>query len=74
MINKLEANGREYNLSSVKQDTFAAQHKKGGRRSAIKMLCGDLVSALSALVSKCGGSSVVITVQVTKRQSLICRT
>lgn len=54
MINKLEKNGRQYNLSSVKQDTFAAQHKKGGRRSAIKMLCGDLVSALSALVSKCG--------------------
>lgn len=38
MINiKLEANDREYNLFSVKLETFAA----------IKMLCGGLVSAQS---------------------------
>lgn len=31
MVNiKLEANDRKHNLFSVKLDTFAAQHKKGG--------------------------------------------
>lgn len=47
IYNKLEANGREYNLFSVKLGTFSAQQKGEVEGQKSKRLCGGLVSALS---------------------------